>query len=227
MHRRACKQYIFRSYNISFQCFAFWWKSFHVPVRKKERKKKGLRVSNFALLLIVLIDIMAVKGLSNNNCLLMWLQVNCIEMSTNSGTVRKQVRETLKQLQKDKKVVRHVLRDLDLDNSCVRMVMALPNITSELLKQRLEPTTVKVKLGVLPFGFIDTVVLRNHPLPAVEASYSSRWHWFDSVVLTLGIHKITHFCQSQLYFTVTLDWRCRFNVTNSQKSPTSVKVSYI
>ena len=95
-------------------------------------------------------------------------------MSTNSGTVRKQVRETLKQLQKDKKVVRHVLRDLDLDNSCVRMVMALPNITSELLKQRLEPTTVKVKLGVLPFGFIDTVVLRNHPLPAVEASYSSR-----------------------------------------------------
>ena len=62
------------------------------------------------------------------------------------------MRETLKQLQKDKKVVRHVLRDLDLDDSCVRIVMALPNITCELLKQRLEPTTVKVKLGFCLLG---------------------------------------------------------------------------
>ena len=70
-------------------------------------------------------------------------QVNCIEMSTNSGTVRKQVRETLKQLQKDKRVVKHLLEDLDL-NCGVHMVMALPNITSQLLKQKLDASFVQV-----------------------------------------------------------------------------------
>ena len=50
MHGCACKQYIFQSYNIYFECYAFWWKSFHVPVWKK---KKGLRVSNFALLWVI------------------------------------------------------------------------------------------------------------------------------------------------------------------------------
>ena len=48
MHGRAGKQFIFRSY---FECCAFLWKSFHMPVWK--RKRKGLRVSNFALLLVV------------------------------------------------------------------------------------------------------------------------------------------------------------------------------
>ena len=51
MNGHTCKQYIFRSYNICFQCCAFWWKSFHVPVRK--RRPKGLRVSNFTLLWVV------------------------------------------------------------------------------------------------------------------------------------------------------------------------------
>ena len=57
MKGRTCKQYIFRSCNnllcpvtIYFQCYAFWWKSFHMPARK--RRQKGLRVSDFALLLV-------------------------------------------------------------------------------------------------------------------------------------------------------------------------------
>ena len=36
LHGHACKQYIFWSYNIYFQCCAFWWKSFHMPVQKKK-----------------------------------------------------------------------------------------------------------------------------------------------------------------------------------------------
>ena len=52
MQGRACKQCIFRSYNIYFQCFVFRRKSFHVPVRK--RRQKQLRLSNFALLLVAL-----------------------------------------------------------------------------------------------------------------------------------------------------------------------------
>ena len=51
MHWRACKQYIFRSYKIYFQCYAFSWKSFHMPAGK--RRQKGLRVSNFVLLWVV------------------------------------------------------------------------------------------------------------------------------------------------------------------------------
>ena len=51
VHGRACKQYISRSCNICFQCYAFWWKSFHMPVRK--RRRKDWRVSNFALIWVV------------------------------------------------------------------------------------------------------------------------------------------------------------------------------
>ena len=51
MHGRACKQYIFRSYNIYFQCYVFQWKSFHRPVRKIRQKQ--LRVLNLAHLLVV------------------------------------------------------------------------------------------------------------------------------------------------------------------------------
>ena len=45
MNGRSCKQYIFRSYNIYFQCCVFWWKSCHMPVRK--RKEKDLSLSTF------------------------------------------------------------------------------------------------------------------------------------------------------------------------------------
>ena len=51
MHGCACKQNIVRSYNTYFQCYAFWWKSFHLPVRR--RRQKDLRVSNFAPLLVL------------------------------------------------------------------------------------------------------------------------------------------------------------------------------
>ena len=51
MQGRACKEYIFQSYNIYFQCFAFSWLSFHMPVQKT--KQKGLWVWNFALLRVV------------------------------------------------------------------------------------------------------------------------------------------------------------------------------
>ena len=51
MHGRTCKQYIFRSYNIYLQCYAFRWRSFHMPVWKGRRKV--LWVSNFALLWVV------------------------------------------------------------------------------------------------------------------------------------------------------------------------------
>ena len=51
MHGRACKRYNCRSYNIYFQCYAFWWRSFHAPVPK--RRQTGWRVSNFALSWIV------------------------------------------------------------------------------------------------------------------------------------------------------------------------------
>ena len=40
-----------RSYNIYCECYAFWWKSFHKPMRK--RKQKRIRVSHFALLIVV------------------------------------------------------------------------------------------------------------------------------------------------------------------------------
>ena len=43
IHGRACKEYIFRSYNSYFQCFAFSWLSFHMPVQKKKKRLKGLK----------------------------------------------------------------------------------------------------------------------------------------------------------------------------------------
>ena len=59
---RASEEYIFRSYNIYFQCYAFWSKSFRMPVRK--RRQKGLKSSNFVLLWSFSNGIMAVKGLN-------------------------------------------------------------------------------------------------------------------------------------------------------------------
>ena len=49
LYRHACKQYIFQSCNVYFQCYAFWC-AFHTPVWK--RRQKGWRVSDFALLLV-------------------------------------------------------------------------------------------------------------------------------------------------------------------------------
>ena len=51
MHGHTCKQYIFHSYNIYFQCCVFQWKSFHMTVWKIRQKQ--FRVSDFALLLVI------------------------------------------------------------------------------------------------------------------------------------------------------------------------------
>ena len=49
MHRRACKQYIFQSCNIYFQCYTFWWHPFTCQCTKKKKKEmlKGLKFSIF------------------------------------------------------------------------------------------------------------------------------------------------------------------------------------
>ena len=51
MYGRVCKLYFPVLYHIYFECYAFWWKSFHMPVRS--RKQKGLMVSNCTLLMFV------------------------------------------------------------------------------------------------------------------------------------------------------------------------------
>ena len=52
MYGRAYKQCIVQSYNTcTYQCYAFRWKSFHMPVQK--RRQKGWRVSDLALSLVV------------------------------------------------------------------------------------------------------------------------------------------------------------------------------
>ena len=62
MHGSACKQYMFRSYDIYFQCFAFSWLSFHMPVQeKKTQRLKGLKFRT--IIGRVQVDIVAVKGL--------------------------------------------------------------------------------------------------------------------------------------------------------------------
>ena len=58
MQGRACKQYSFRSYDIYFQCYAFWWKSFYLLMPKKQKTKKQkktnvMKISKFALLWVV------------------------------------------------------------------------------------------------------------------------------------------------------------------------------
>ena len=51
MHGRASNSIFSDPITSIFQCYEFWWKYFHVPVRK--RRQKGLRVSNFAHLCVV------------------------------------------------------------------------------------------------------------------------------------------------------------------------------
>ena len=54
MHGHICKQYFFWSCTTCYQCYAFWWKSFYMPVRKSRLKLRlKLRVSNLALLWVV------------------------------------------------------------------------------------------------------------------------------------------------------------------------------
>ena len=82
MHRSTCKQYSFRSFNIYFQCYAFWWRSFHKPERN--RKQKGLLVSNFALLWVVFKWHHASERV---NCIHVSERVNCIYASYENTTI--------------------------------------------------------------------------------------------------------------------------------------------
>ena len=48
MHGRAYEQYIFCSYNIYFQCYMFWWKSFHMIMWKiKPETVQGFKFYTF------------------------------------------------------------------------------------------------------------------------------------------------------------------------------------
>ena len=80
MDAPANTEYIFRSYNIYFQCYAFGFKTFHMPVRKM--RQKGLQVSDFALLLSFSSDSMAVKGLIS---LMVSLDVKHLERKKKEG----------------------------------------------------------------------------------------------------------------------------------------------
>ena len=53
VHRRACKQYIFPSYNIYFYCYIYVIMKVLSHASEKKRKQKGLSASNLALLLVV------------------------------------------------------------------------------------------------------------------------------------------------------------------------------
>ena len=54
IHEGSCKQRIFSPVNTCLQCYAFWWKSFYIIMPVRKRRQKSWRVSNFALLFVVL-----------------------------------------------------------------------------------------------------------------------------------------------------------------------------
>ena len=55
IHEGTCKQRIFSTVNTCLQCYAFWWrKKNHIIIPVRKRKQKSWRVSNFALLFVVL-----------------------------------------------------------------------------------------------------------------------------------------------------------------------------
>ena len=47
MHGRACKQYTLRSYNVCFQRYALWWRSFPCRCEKLNKKAEGFQISHF------------------------------------------------------------------------------------------------------------------------------------------------------------------------------------
>jgi hypothetical protein len=57
--------------------------------------------------------------------------------------VKKQVRDTIRQLQKDVKFIKEAMKDLDIANH-ITTVLALPNITAEILKQKIDAKTLQV-----------------------------------------------------------------------------------
>jgi hypothetical protein len=57
--------------------------------------------------------------------------------------VKKQVRDTIRQLQKDVKFIKEAMKDLEISNH-ITTVLALPNITAEILKQKIDAKTLQV-----------------------------------------------------------------------------------
>lgn len=72
------------------------------------------------------------------------VQVTCVERGTSKGTVKKQIRDTLKQLRKDEEAVHSLLQDLPLPHLSVVRVLALPNLSQQELRQKLETRMLKV-----------------------------------------------------------------------------------
>nr|KAG5696314.1 hypothetical protein BaRGS_027924 [Batillaria attramentaria] len=70
-----------------------------------------------------------------------------MDSGTNPGTMKKQTREKLKQLEKDEEVFKQLMADLGLPEGAILKVMALPNISMETLEKQLEPRTFKGELG--------------------------------------------------------------------------------
>ena len=62
MHGRGCKQHIFRSYDIYFQCMCFDADPFTCQCKKEDRNSKGFHILHFYWSFSS--DIVAVKGLS-------------------------------------------------------------------------------------------------------------------------------------------------------------------
>ena len=92
IHGRACKQCIFWSYNVYFQFYAFWWRSFHMPVWK--RRQKGLRVSNFALSWVVFKWHHGSEGVNVHLHVYTWWQPECsaVECYNSSERERRECR---------------------------------------------------------------------------------------------------------------------------------------
>jgi len=86
MQGRACKQYIFQSYNVYFQCCAFRWKSFHMPVRK--RRQKSLRASNFTLLWVVFKWHHRSEGTKSTLFFTVLFCVACFELTLGIGSLQ-------------------------------------------------------------------------------------------------------------------------------------------
>ena len=63
-HGRAYKQCILRPCNVCSQCCAFWWRSFHMLV---PRRQKGLRVQISHFCCFFSSNVVAVKVLKSNN----------------------------------------------------------------------------------------------------------------------------------------------------------------
>ncbi|PVD19282.1 hypothetical protein C0Q70_19768 [Pomacea canaliculata] len=91
------------------------------------------------------------------------IQVTCVERGTSKGTVKKQIRDTLKQLRKDEEAVRSLLQDLPLPHLSVVRVLALPNLSQQELRQKLETRMLKKLASMFGSGDnLEGVITSDH-----------------------------------------------------------------